>query len=200
MRRFAADQFHELHSAHADMLLIETVLNPSAKLPRSIVLPAGDRAELHAQHDAARPERFDSEHARPVYQHRRPRGIVPKFSGYAFECRQRRIGRAVRRDGDVHKELAPVPAEIRNLGDLAIGDANHSPLDIAYHRAAQREMFDAPDDGADPHCFAHHILIFDDREKAVNQIANKVLRAETDGKAREPRSGGNWRDVKSELG
>ena len=119
---------------------------------------------------------------------------------YSFECRERRIGRALRRKGDVHEELAPVPAEIRHLGDFAIGDGNHGPLDISNHSAAQRKMFHPPDDGPYPHCFSHDILIFDDHEKSVNQIAHQMLRAETKRKARKSSCGGDGRDVESELG
>ncbi len=61
-------------------------------------------------------------------------------------------------------------------------------------------MFDAAYDAADSHRFADYELIFHDYEKTVNQIANQMLRAETERQAREPRDGGNRCNVESELG
>src|ERR1700737_1978355 len=45
----ASNHFHALYSAPANMFLIESVLNPAAKFPRGIVLPARNRTKLHAQ-------------------------------------------------------------------------------------------------------------------------------------------------------
>src|SRR3979411_376519 len=64
----ASNHFHALYSTPADMFLIESVLNPAAKLPRGIVLPARNRAKLHAQRHADWSKRFDSQYAGPVNQ------------------------------------------------------------------------------------------------------------------------------------
>ena len=60
-------------------------------------------------------------------------------------------------------------------------------------------MLDAPDHGPDPHGFANHELILDDDEKAVDEIADQMLRAETERQARKPRGRSNGRDVEAEL-
>jgi hypothetical protein len=70
--RFAPDYFYTLHSAPADMLLFKAVLNPAAQLASGIVLPAGNRAKLHAQRYAAGTKRFDTQNARPVNENGRP--------------------------------------------------------------------------------------------------------------------------------
>ena len=200
MQRFASNYFHALYSTPADMLLIKAALNTAAQLPRGIVLSAGNRAKLQPQRHANRPKRFDSEYARAVHQNRRPRGIRSEFPRHLFQRRERRVRRAARRQGDIHKELAPIPAKIRDLGNLAIGDADQGALNIADHRAAECEVFDSADDSADSHCFAHDELVFHDREESVDQIAHEVLRPKTERQARESCDSGNGCDIESELG
>src|ERR1700676_4639844 len=49
IQRFAPNYFHTLHPTPADMFFIKAVLNPAPQLPRGVILPAGNRAQLHPQ-------------------------------------------------------------------------------------------------------------------------------------------------------
>ena len=112
LERLVPDNFHALHSAPSNVFLLEAVLNPAAQFARGVILPARDGAKLQPQRCSGRPERFHSQRPRPIHQDWRPGRIGPKFGAHAFQRRERRIGRCLLRNGNVHEHLAPVAAEV----------------------------------------------------------------------------------------
>jgi hypothetical protein len=59
-------------------------------------------------------------------------------------------------------------------------------------------MLDASGHGSDLYRFPHNKLIFDDDEKAVDEIANQMLRAEAERQACQSRYSRDRRDIKTE--
>src|SRR5712691_958000 len=112
LQRFAACQLDARHPAPSNALPLETALDSPPELPSGVILAAGNSPELQAKRGAGWAERFHAQHARTVHQQGRPRGVSAKFAGHAFERRERRVCRAVRRNKEIHKNLAPVLAEV----------------------------------------------------------------------------------------
>jgi hypothetical protein len=85
------------------------------------------------------------------------------------------------------------------LGDLAVGNRDDGALHIPNYGAAQRQVLDASHHASDPDTFSDRKLIFNDDEKAVDEIAHQMLSAKAECQARQSSGRRNGRDVESKL-
>ena len=182
------------------MFLFKAILDPAAQLARGIVLTAGNRAELQSKRRArpAQTIRFRGRAGRPpgpaTTRHRSEVSADTRSSAASAASEDPSEESEISTNTWPQSRLRLATWEISPLGMVTT-----APWVSRITVRRKRQMFHASHDGADPHGFAHDELIFNDHEKSVDEVANQMLRAETERKACESCDRGDGRDIESEL-
>src|ERR1700722_1771566 len=157
---------------------LEGQFDAAAQFASDIVLAIENGADLQADYGAVKSQRFDSQDARAIDQRGGPIRVVAKFRRDFIQDRNRLAYQFVGANGDVHESLRPIPAEIRNLANQAVGNGDDRSGVVAQNSAAQGEMFDATGLAVHLQNVAEGILILEDDEKSIDEVFKEVLRAE----------------------
>jgi len=163
----------------------------------AVILPAGNRAKLHAQrHTPA--QRFDSEDTRPSTRTGEHEGSVRSSRTHAFQ--RRGAGSDELPEAERYPQRAgPNPGlRFATWRNFAIGNADQSAMNIADHRAAEREVFDAAYDAPDSHVSPLRIDLPRLPKKPLSNREPNVARRNRTQVARPRRRNGG--EVASELG
>jgi len=177
-------------------------VNAAAQFASDIVLAGRSGASLEAHSCGVAVERFNAENARAVHEGLRPGCIGAKFGASSFEGRERLIERNFGGEGNVDVSLRPIAAKVGHGANVTVGDGDESAAGVANDRAAQRQMFNAAVRIANLDCVSDHVLIFEDDVETRDNVADKILRAESDGdtgeaREREGRSGVDAEKIES---
>ena len=174
-------------------------LNAAAQFTGNIVLPRGCSANLDANRASSLIVGLQAEYTRAIDQRLGPGGVVTEFGSSSLDGLQGFFLSDERGDADVDKGLRPISTEIADGANVSIGESHESATWIANNRAAQGKMFDATDGVGHVDGISHDILIFKDNVEAGDDVADQILRAESDGEAGEPGKSGNRSDIDAEL-
>ena len=92
------------------------------------------------------------------------------------------------RDRDVEDRARPLLRLVADAVDLAVRDVPDDAFDVAQARRAQRDVFDRARRDAEVDDIADTDLVFEDDERAGDEVAEQVLRAERERDADEARA------------
>src|SRR5215813_5793756 len=191
-------QFDALDGAERYTATLEFNVDAAAQFASDIVLACGSSAGLQADLRGRAAKRLDAEDARAVDDGLRPGRIGAKFGAGSFEGGERLIEGNFGSKGNVDEGLRPITAQICHRSNVAICDGNEGAACVANYGSAKCQMFDAAVCIADLDCVSDDVLIFENDVKAGDDVADEILRTESDSYAGESGEGECWSGVDTE--
>src|SRR5215510_360876 len=141
---------HHPWNRDLDPFTIEPVLDAAAQLALRIGLRPRIDIDPQPQHEPRIREPLHTGDPRLTADHRFPGGILDELAHLFTQQGQHAVDILAVGDGDVDHGPRPLPREVRDDGDLAVGDEMRYAIAVAQRRRAERQPLHRPFDAGDP--------------------------------------------------
>src|SRR5581483_10799378 len=153
-----------------NIILLKRFFDPPPQLTADGILPTRTRLDQHQVFRLAIAYPIDSGHLDVTNYFVCVCGIMTQVLTDLLQQEDNTITRFAVRDGNLHRDLGPVPRHVGDDRDLTVGHHVHRAIVIAQDRTAQTHALDNAFHPRNAHCIANVELILEQNKKSVNHI------------------------------
>lgn len=197
---FGICQLQALHVGHRNALALKFYVDATAQLARDFILARWGGSDLQTHSGSRAIDILHAKNARAIDQRLGPGRIAAQIGGRGFKRSKRSFDGRVRREGNIHESLRPVAAKVGDGADFAVGNGDKGASGIADHGAPQGDVLDPANSLADLNGVPHNELIFENDIESGDDVADEILRAETQGQAGKTCESGDRYHIDAKLG